>query len=157
MFRNNSYHPPKFVPKIKNGIVIKVYDGDTFTIASRIPYSLDSKTYSFSIRLARIDCPELKSKNEEEKICAQRVQNELSDILLDNRVQLRVIDVDKYGRLLCEVYFKNVNINDWMLQNHYAVEYHGGTKKSPHSWEAYMSSANPKHFIPRRTCLSYFY
>ena len=154
MFRKKSSEKsyPKFVPRIKEGYVIKVYDGDTITVASKIPYSFDFNTYSFSIRLARIDCPELKSNNEEEKMCAQRVQKELSDILLENRVKLRVNGSDKYGRLLCEVYFKNVNINDWMLQNHFAVEYDGGTKKSPDSWEAYMSSANPTYFIPRRTC-----
>ena len=145
-----------YVPKIKNGIVVKVYDGDTITVCSKVPYLLNSKSYTFPIRLARIDCPELKSKNEEEKTCAQQVQQILEDILLDNRVKLQVSCADKYGRLLCEVYFKNININDWMLENHYAVEYHGGTKKSPDSWEGYMSSANRKPFIHRRTCFSYF-
>ena len=28
----------KFIPPIKNGRVIKVYDGDTITIVSKLPY-----------------------------------------------------------------------------------------------------------------------
>jgi hypothetical protein len=33
-----------FVPPITGGIVIKVYDGDTITIASKLPYD-ESKLY----------------------------------------------------------------------------------------------------------------
>lgn len=138
---------PKYIPNIRSGTVSKVYDGDTITIYSKIPYLFRSPYYSFSIRLARIDCPEIKSTDEEEKTSAMFVRDELSDILLNNKVKLKVIDTDKYGRLLCEVYFKNVNINDWLLDNHYAVPYDGNTKHPPDSWKAYMSSARPKRFV----------
>ena len=45
-----------FVPPIAMGFVIKVYDGDTITIASKLPYP-DSPLYRFSVRLNGIDCP----------------------------------------------------------------------------------------------------
>ena len=39
-----------FIPPICEGQVIKVYDGDTITIAAKLPYN-DSLLYRFSIRL----------------------------------------------------------------------------------------------------------
>ena len=55
-----------FVPKIKSAKVIKVYDGDTITIAYKISI-FDRKYYRFSVRLARIDCPEIRTKDPVEK------------------------------------------------------------------------------------------
>ena len=40
-----------FVPPINSGRVIKVYDGDTITIASKVPGLKNSSVYKFSIRL----------------------------------------------------------------------------------------------------------
>ena len=47
------------------------------------------------------------------------------------------VKTEKYGRLLCDVYLGNQNLNLWMLEQRYAVKYDGGTKKSPSSWEEY--------------------
>jgi len=41
-----------FVPPITNGYVIKVYDGDTITIASKLPY-INSPLYRFSSKTKR--------------------------------------------------------------------------------------------------------
>jgi len=56
-----------FIPPVKFGKVIKVYDGDTITIAARLPFE-GSPIYRFSVRLAGIDSAEIKggSKNETE-------------------------------------------------------------------------------------------
>ena len=58
-----------FIPPITRGKVIKVYDGDTLTIASRLPGN--ETLYRFSVRLGGIDCPEMKSKIASEKQVAQ--------------------------------------------------------------------------------------
>ena len=131
---------PTFVPPIVSGKVIKVYDGDTITILSKVPGLKNSQEYKFQIRLNRIDTPELRTKNMEEKEVAQEAQVALSNIILDKIVQLTVLKLDKYGRLLCEVYYNGLCMNDWMLTKHFAVEYDGGTKKSPESWRAYVST-----------------
>lgn len=55
-----------FVPPVKEGRVIKVYDGDTITIAASLPIP-DTPLYRFSVRLRGIDAPEMKGKNEDEK------------------------------------------------------------------------------------------
>ncbi len=46
----------RFVPPVSRGRVIKVYDGDTITIAAYLPYR-KSKLYKFSVRPAGIHCP----------------------------------------------------------------------------------------------------
>ena len=43
-----------FVPPISEGMVVKVYDGDTITIVSQLPYP-SSPYYRFSVRLNGID------------------------------------------------------------------------------------------------------
>ena len=70
-----------FIPNIKSAKVIKVYDGDTITIAAKV-HPLDMNYYRFSVRLAHIDCPEIKSKNTYEKEYATRAKDELQKIIL---------------------------------------------------------------------------
>lgn len=60
----------KYIPQIIYGKVIKVYDGDTITIASQIDPS-NPIIYRFSVRLNGIDSPEIKGKTENEKILAK--------------------------------------------------------------------------------------
>ena len=69
----------KFIPPIYSGYVIKVYDGDTITIASRLPYE-HSLLYRFPIRLKGIDCPEINSKKEEDKLIANIAKELLINI-----------------------------------------------------------------------------
>ena len=58
--------PIPFVVPVKEGKVIKVYDGDTITVQFKLPYK-SSPLYKISVRLNGIDCPELKTKNDVEK------------------------------------------------------------------------------------------
>ena len=45
------------------------------------------------------------------------------------------MNLDKYGRLLANVYFNNENISDLLLVNNLAVQYSGKTKKVPKNWK----------------------
>jgi endonuclease YncB( thermonuclease family) len=131
----------KFVPPINGGMVIKVYDGDTITVASYL--NTDNKTlYRFSVRLNGIDSPELKSNNEEEKIAAKISQKALEDLLLHKYVVLKNINTEKYGRILADVYLNDTNINSWLLEKCYAVPYDGGTKKGPKNWIKYQATGS---------------
>lgn len=125
-----------FVPPIEKGVVIKVYDGDTITIASKLPYN-KSPLYRFQVRLNGIDCPEMKSKNDNEKVCAQIAQKELSDMIFGKTVELKNIKTEKYGRILADVYLDNVNLSTHMVQQRLAVYYDGGYKQSPGNWLDY--------------------
>ena len=61
----------------------------------------------------------------------------LSDRIMHKDVFLKNIKTEKYGRLLCDVYIGDDNLNEWMIQKRYAVSYNGGTKISPESWKNY--------------------
>lgn len=131
----------KFVPPIDRGFVIKVYDGDTITIASKLPYK-KSPIYRFSVRLNGIDCPEIKSNDSREKECAQIAKKALSDLILHKTVSLKNLDMDKYGRILADVYINDTLINRYMIDNKLAVSYDGGTKKPPNDWMNYYITGN---------------
>jgi micrococcal nuclease len=124
-----------FIPEITSGKVIKVYDGDTITIASKMPYP-NSPIFRFSVRLSGIDSPEMKTKSSTEKCLATISRDALSAKIMGKLVILKNVSFEKYGRLLADVYLDDLDINQWMLDHKYAVEYDGGTKHKPSEWTA---------------------
>ena len=125
-----------FTPPITGGQVIKVYDGDSITIAAHLPIE-KSPLFRFSVRLNRIDTPEIKGKNEDEKAAAKEARDALSKLILHKEIILKNVGTEKYGRVLADVYLDDLCINDWLINEHYAVKYDGGTKISPSSWLKY--------------------
>jgi micrococcal nuclease len=137
----------EFVPIVTEGKVIKVYDCDTITIATKFPYlsTLDESNimYRFHIRLLGIDTPEMKTKNEDEKTLSHLAQKTLSELILNKKVTLKNTSLDKYGRILGNVYMENgIELSKWAIENRFAVPYDGGTKKSPQSWSEYYKTGN---------------
>lgn len=128
---------PSFTPPISKGCVVKVYDGDTITIATRIPGLNASPIYKFHVRLNGVDTPELRTRDEEEKVIAQKAQEVLSKRVFGKNVQLSNISVGKYGRLIADVHHDGLDINQWLLGQRLAVPYDGGKKTSPASWIRY--------------------
>ena len=122
-----------FVPPIQYGKVIKVYDGDTITIASVLPNTTEP-IYRFSIRLNGIDTPEIRGKTQEEKELAIQVRDALTDKIYGKMVELRNVGNEKYGRVLAEIYLDGENINQWLVDENFAVAYDGGKKHRPASW-----------------------
>jgi endonuclease YncB( thermonuclease family) len=123
-----------FIPPIEQGQVIKVYDGDTITIAAKMPYE-DSPLYRFPVRFLGIDSPEIKGKTEEEKKAAKASQQALESLILQKIVYLKNIGNEKYGRILADVYVddpknpeKQIHLNIWMVENGFAVNYDGKAK-----------------------------
>ena len=96
--------------------------------------------YRFSVRLNGIDTPEMKGKNEEEKRIAVKARDALAEIILNKPLTLKNVTTEKYGRLLADVHHNNIHLNKWMIEQRYAVEYDGGTKKSPDNWEEFHNS-----------------
>jgi endonuclease YncB( thermonuclease family) len=124
-----------YIPPVSIGRVIKVYDGDTMTIACCLHGdSTVERYYRFSVRLAGIDTPEMKSRNPTEKSLATAAQTALSNLVLHQLVTLRNVKFEKYGRLLADVYVtdnstgKELHVNQYMLDRGYAVYYDGGAK-----------------------------
>lgn len=127
-----------FIPPVTRGKVIKVYDGDTITIASTLPYK-SSEIYRFSVRLRGIDSPEIKSKSQVEKELAMNSKMCLSNVILGQIVDLKNVSTEKYGRILADVYIDNVSVNKWMLENKLAVPYDCGKKLRPLEWDNHSS------------------
>lgn len=125
-----------FTPPITGGQVIKVYDGDSITIAGYLPM-YNSPLFRFSVRLNGIDTPEIKGKNEDEKTAAKEARDALSNLILHKEIILKNVSTEKYGRVLADVYLGDLCVNDWLIKEHYAVKYDGGTKISPTSWIKY--------------------
>lgn len=124
----------KYIPNITCGKVIKVYDGDTITIASKIEAS-SPIIYRFPVRLLGIDSPEIKGKTENEKALAKKSRDALYSLIYGKFVILENVTIEKYGRLLADVKYGDIHINTWMLDNNYAVPYDGGKKLIPEEWE----------------------
>ena len=122
-----------FVPPITYGKVIKVYDGDTITIAAKLPYP-QSPVYRISVRLNGIDTPEIKGTGQKEKELAKKVRDVLHEKLINKIVYLKNTSSEKYGRILADVYVDTICINDWLIEQGFAVKYNGGTKVRPDEW-----------------------
>lgn len=123
-----------FVPPVTEGYVIKVYDGDTITIATQLPIK-DTPIYRFSVRLSGIDSAEMKGKGFHEKELAIQAREALTKKIIGKTVQLKNVSLEKYGRLLADVYLDNLHINRWMVDQGLAIEYDGGTKNRPPEWD----------------------
>jgi len=130
----------KFVPPISYGKVVKVYDGDTITVATPLD-GTRAPIYHFSVRLRGIDSPEIRGSSPEEKVAAQKARDALAAKVLNQMVFLQNIDMEKYGRVLADVYLEKPgsgsglsaekqSISEWMLENYYAVAYSGGKKSN---------------------------
>jgi endonuclease YncB( thermonuclease family) len=125
----------EFTFPIKGGRVIKVYDADTITIAAKLPFD-NSPLYRLSVRLNGIDAPEIKGNgvSNEEKEAAKNARNFVFNLVNNKFVELKNIKNEKYGRVLADVYIKDIHLNELLLKERYAVKYDGGTKIKPKSW-----------------------
>ena len=105
--------------------VVKVYDGDTVHVV----FHFFDKFYKWTCRIAHVDTPELRTKNEEEKKKGYEVRDKLRDLILGKIVQLHCHEFDKYGRLLVDIEVEGVKVDEWLISNGYAKKYEGGTKE----------------------------
>ena len=103
-----------FQPDLKIGKVIKVYDGDSITIAAK-PYE-NYPIYRFSIRLSGIDTPELRTRNENEKKHAIIARDALSEKILDKIVTLKNVESENMVVfLLTFIWEMKIYVNGWLL------------------------------------------
>lgn len=131
-----------FLPSFKLGKVIKVYDGDTITVAAEL--SPVSGVFRFSVRLFGVDAPEIRSSDLDEKLCAKMVRDDLARLILEKIVHLDITSIDKYGRLLARVRYEDEDVSDWLVTRGYAVEYHGKTKRNPPCWSDFIKNKQRK-------------
>jgi endonuclease YncB( thermonuclease family) len=152
---NKAFKLQQYIPNIKYARVASVYDGDTITIATtKRRFFSPSATYAFKVRIAKIDCPELRGSPPTEHQYALLAKEFVSYRLNHKVVKLDIQGYDKYGRLLADVYYTEpnplplprsdskygTNLADALLAEGLAVPYDGKTKAQP-DWEAVFQDA----------------
>ena len=111
----------RFVPDIRRGRCVAVYDGDTITVIAR--QGRRGAPRKFRVRLRRIDAPEMS-----EGAPAVASRDALRRLLLNKPVTLSDVGTEKYGRVLANVRRRGVDASDFMLEAGLAVRYDGGEK-----------------------------
>lgn len=90
-----------------SGKVIRVADGDTFTI-------IDATGKMHKIRLFGIDCPELKQP------FGSQAKAYTEKLVMGQNVSLQKISKDRNGRVVAKVMVNQLNLNELLLKNGYA-------------------------------------
>lgn len=153
-FKNNQYYKYDLEGIHGKFYVENVYDGDTITILFPVKqhiYNMNSKDEidlksdknkkdlieikKIKLRLYGIDTPELKPskkmENREEHIQkAIEAKNFLSNLILNQIVEIDFLKNDKYGRPLAIIYKNNIDINHHLIEKGYANKYDGKKKKN---------------------------
>ena len=114
----------------------KVLDGDTIDVTIDLGFDLYKKE---RVRVAGVDTPEKRTRDLEEKAlgldATYWLKKKLEDTISgDDELTIRtelVGGMGKYGRLLGWLYIgeDTVSLNEQMIDEGYAWEYDGGTKK----------------------------
>jgi endonuclease YncB( thermonuclease family) len=129
----NLKNTPEQVYNFTKAKVIKVYDGDTITIAA-IYNKIATK---FSVRIYGVDCDEMKGGTEITKYNARMAKKFVSDLILNKIIDIEVLNGkiingrkvnEKFGRLLANVKIDGKDLADELIRNNLARPYFGGTK-----------------------------
>jgi endonuclease YncB( thermonuclease family) len=109
-------------------IAKSVHDGDTMRVRS-------AQGQVLKIRFACIDAPELKQQLGIES------RDKLRSLInkANNRVKIQIVDTDRYGRSVAEVWTKEGLVQSSMVSNGMAFAYDAYSKNCPH-WSAVKSS-----------------
>jgi len=108
--------------------VIKVYDGDTFTVEA---YPWPGITAKTKVRLNGVDTPEIRGKCEAEKKKAIEARDYVKSLILGEVIQLENVKHGKYaGRVVAEVILDGgENLAEKIIQQGLGREYHGGRRE----------------------------
>ena len=125
----------------------RVIDGDTIDVNMDLGFDISVHK---RIRLAGIDTPESRTRDLEEKKRGLASKARLIELLDKGDLVVESTDVGKYGRVLgvLHIYPEDnlpFNINDKLVEEGYAVEYHGGKKKKK---EEKKEPANQNEDVP---------
>jgi micrococcal nuclease len=112
--------------------VLKIVDGDTIDVEIDLGFSV---SFTQRVRLAGIDTPESRTTDLKEKALGLEVKEYLKNLLdgaEDIVIQTEKPDSsEKYGRILGWLFINDddTSLNEKMINDGYAWEYDGGTKK----------------------------
>ena len=100
-----------------------VYDGDTFFID--IPDIPEVFGERISVRINRIDAPEMDDERPEVQEIAVKAKERLEEVLQSGTIILKNVRRGKYFRLLAEVKVKDEDVGQLLLEEDLVREYKG--------------------------------
>jgi micrococcal nuclease len=113
--------------------IIKVLDGDTVDIDLDLGFKIILANQR--VRMAGVDTPESRTTIAEEKVRGQLSKKKLAEKLPIGSWQIIETQKpdsndDKFGRILGVFILEDgTRVNDWLIQNNYAVPYKGENKE----------------------------
>jgi len=108
------------------GRVSRVIDGDSM----RVSMPVNGHIWTFPIQLVEIDCPEVRTKNLDEKALGLKAKKHVEDLVIGHVVSLKLGEFDSFGRLLGIVVTHNgINVADDLIKNGLARKYTGGKRE----------------------------
>ena len=103
-------------------VITKVYDGDTLTADIDLGFKMCAK--KIKLRLLGINTPEIRSKDESEKVAARKARDRVRELCLDKDVVVTSHKKGKYGRWLASVRLEDgTDLADLLLAEHHGVPY----------------------------------
>jgi len=115
-------------------IVTHVVDGDTIDVD--IDLGFDCWLKDQRIRFYGIDTPESRTRDLVEKkfgLLAKSIVEGYCPVGKKIILQTELDEKGKFGRILGIIWVDNMNLNDYLLENHYAVAYYGKSKEDIHA------------------------
>jgi endonuclease YncB( thermonuclease family) len=107
--------------------VESVYDGDSI----KLIFPFHGKDYKWTCRLNGIDTPEIRTSDLKEKGFGLKIRDIVREKILNKKFNILCHSFDKYGRLLVDLYLHEEDtLNDWLINQKYAIAYDGGKKQS---------------------------
>ena len=110
--------------------ILKVVDGDTVDVDIDLGFGVWLRNER--VRVMGIDTPESRTSDKVEKVFGNLAKDKiLSFCPVGAKIVLQTKADDsrgKYGRILGELIVDDVNVNQYMVDNSYAVEYFGKSK-----------------------------
>jgi hypothetical protein len=117
--------------------VLKIYTGDTFVLATKIPFFHETLETApickFTIHLDSVTAPiEKENGLITKEALIKKIEHQV--------VQLRDISTDRHGKIYAKVFLAEENVNEWLVKNNYGVRSKNGKKRRMSESDSILSN-----------------